>query len=92
MRGIIKEKRILEKETELQDTMKNFIIKGNICHTPTPENLDIHEHAYLVCVDGVSKGIFQELPEEYSSLPVTDYGDALIFPGIWLVFLQNIFR
>ena len=82
MRGIIKEKRILEKETELQDTMKNFIIKGNICHTPTPENLDIHEHAYLVCVDGISKGIFQELPEEYSSLPVTDYGDALIFPGM----------
>ena len=32
----------------------SFVIKGNICQTVTPRELDLHEHAYAVCVDGVS--------------------------------------
>ena len=59
-----------------------FIIKGNICQTWNPKELDLHEHAYAVCVDGLSKGIFDVLPEEYTDLPLYDYGDALIFPGM----------
>ena len=61
---------------------KSFVIKGNICHTPTPAVLDLHEGAFAVCVDGVSKGVFKALPEEYANLPLYDYGDALIFPGM----------
>ena len=61
---------------------KNFIIKGNICQTKNPKELDLHEKSYVVCVDGVSKGIFNVLPEEYMNLPLFDYGDALIFPGM----------
>ena len=60
----------------------SFIIKGNICHTKNPKELDLHEQAYAVCVDGVSKGVFDVLPQEYASLPLYDYGDALIFPGM----------
>ena len=59
-----------------------FVIRGNICQTINPKELDLHEHAYAVCVDGVSKGVFDVLPEEYASLPIYDYGDALIFPGM----------
>ena len=63
--------------------MKNsFVIKGNICQTVTPTELDLHENAYAVCIDGRSKGIFDRLPEEYAGLPLYDYGDALIFPGM----------
>ena len=62
--------------------MKQFVIKGNICQTKTPKSLDLYENAYAVCVDGISKGIFDILPEEYASLPLYDYGDALIFPGM----------
>ena len=61
---------------------KRFVIKGNICQTTQPTELDLHEAAYAVCVDGVSKGVFDVLPEEYASLPLYDYGDALIFPGM----------
>ena len=61
---------------------KSFVIKGNICQTKNPSELDLHENAYAVCVDGVSKGVFDSLPVEYSSLPLYDYGDALIFPGM----------
>ena len=63
--------------------MKNsFILKGNICQTKNPKELDLHESAYVVCVDGVSQGVFDVLPQEYASLPLYDYGDALIFPGM----------
>ena len=63
--------------------MKNsFVIKGNICQTKTPEELDFYEGAFAVCMDGMSKGVFKVLPEEYANLPLYDYGDALIFPGM----------
>ena len=61
---------------------KSFVIKGNICQTRDPKQLDLHPVAYAVCVDGVSAGIFDALPEKYASLPCYDYGDALIFPGM----------
>ena len=63
--------------------MKNgFVIKGNLCQTSVPSALELHENAFAVCVDGVSCGVFDVLPPEYASLPVYDYGDALIFPGM----------
>ena len=60
----------------------SFIIKGNICQTINPKQLDLHEKSYVVCENGVSKGVFEELPKEYAGLPIYDYGDALIFPGM----------
>ena len=60
----------------------SFILKGNICHTKNPKELDLHENSYVVCVDGVSKGIFKEIPTEYKDLEVVDCGDKLIFPGM----------
>ena len=41
----------------------SFVIKGNICQTTHTKALDLHEKAYAVCVDGVSKGVFDILPE-----------------------------
>ena len=61
---------------------KSFVIKGNICQTKTPYEIDIHANAYAVCLNGLSKGVFNVLPEEYAHLPLYDYGDALIFPGM----------
>ena len=61
---------------------KSFVIKGNICQTITPQELDLYEGAYAVCIEGVSKGVFETLPDEYSDLPLYDYGDALVFPGM----------
>lgn len=61
---------------------KSFVIKGNICQTKTKTELDLHENAFAVCVDGVSKGVFKILPPEYTNLPLYDYGNALVFPGM----------
>ena len=60
----------------------SFVVKGNICHTKNSKELDLHENAYVVCVDGLSKGVFDVLPEEYTTLPLYNYGDALVFPGM----------
>ena len=63
--------------------MKNsFVIKGNICHAKAPSELDLHENAFAVCVDGVSAGVFESLPDQYAELPLYDYSDSLIFPGM----------
>ena len=60
----------------------SFVIKGNVCQTKSAKELDLYEAAFVVCVDGVSQGVFDVLPEEYAALPLYDYGDALIFPGM----------
>ena len=60
----------------------SFVIKGNICQAITSNALDLHESAFAVCVDGMSKGVFDILPDEYAHLPLFDYGDTLIFPGM----------
>ena len=63
--------------------MKNsFVIKGNICQTKNSSELDLHEAAFAVCVDGIAAGVFDVLPEEYAGLYLYDYGDSLIFPGM----------
>ena len=59
-----------------------FALKGDICYSKSLTELETIEQAYLVCKDGVVEGIFEELPEEYSKIPVKDYGKQLIIPGL----------
>ena len=61
---------------------KNFVVKGNIISSKNPSELTIHENAFLVCAEGLTADIFPELPEEYASFPLYDYGKCLIIPGL----------
>lgn len=61
---------------------KNFVVKGNIIYSKNPSDLAIYENAFLVCAEGLTAGIFPELPEEYASFPLYDYGKCLIIPGL----------
>lgn len=45
-------------------------------------SLEAVENAFLVCVEGKSAGVFAELPEKFHNLPLTDYGDSVIVPGL----------
>jgi len=58
------------------------ILHGTIVHTPTKEVFDCHPDSYLISEDGKVTGIFQELPEKYKNVPVLDYGNSLILPGL----------
>ncbi|MDO5417747.1 MAG: amidohydrolase family protein [Lachnospiraceae bacterium] len=61
---------------------KDFILKGHICYSENSETLTIMEDSYLVCVDGISKGVFREIPEAYRNLPMKDYSGHLVMPGL----------
>ena len=60
----------------------SFVLKGNICYAKTKDQLSVTDQGYLVCCQGLSKGVYPVLPEEYRNLPVTDYQDMLIVPGM----------
>ena len=61
---------------------KNFVLKGHICYSQDKSTLKVFEDSFLVCVEGKSKGVFKTLPEEYKNLPLKDYEDKLIIPGM----------
>ena len=62
--------------------MESFVLKGHICHSIDRNKMRIWENSYLVCVDDLCAGVFETLPEIYKNLPVTDYGDRIIIPGM----------
>ncbi|MBQ8507269.1 MAG: amidohydrolase family protein [Clostridia bacterium] len=62
--------------------MKNFALRGNICYSAEKNRIETIEGGYAVCVDGICRGIYAALPAEYAALPVHDYGDQLIIPGL----------
>ena len=62
--------------------MKNYILKGHICYSESSDKIRICPQSYLVCVDGRSAGVYSEIPEQYQGLPVEDFGDKLIIPGM----------
>lgn len=59
-----------------------FALKGDICYSKSLTELETFTQGFLVCEDGVVEGIYQELPDKYSKIPVKDYGKQLIIPGL----------
>ena len=62
--------------------MGSYAIRGNLCYSINSNIIEIKPQAYLVCEDGVCAGVFDTLPERYAALPLTDFGDRLIIPGL----------
>ena len=62
---------------------KNFIIKGDICYSKSKDRLSCTEHGYLVCTEGTCRGVFEKVPEAYTGLPVEEYENAMILPGLY---------
>lgn len=59
-----------------------FAIKGNIFYTPTPGALCVCPESYLVCENGLVAGVYPQLPDAYKDIPVEDFGQKLILPGL----------
>ncbi len=60
----------------------SFILKGNICYAENKDYLSVIDNGYLVCCQGISRGVYPCLPEKSQTLPVIDYHDMLIIPGM----------
>lgn len=61
---------------------RNLILKGNICHTPEKDRLEIREDAYVVCEGGLCRGIFDIIPDKYLGMEIIDCAGKLIIPGL----------
>ncbi|MCR5347350.1 MAG: amidohydrolase family protein [Fretibacterium sp.] len=59
-----------------------YAIKGNIFYSTSPTGIAAVEGGYLLVADGRLAGVFNQLPDACSGLPVEDYGDCLIIPGM----------
>ena len=53
-------------------------IKGHIVSAPSLGQLDIVENGYILLEDGIIQSVLKTLPEEFSAIPVEDYGNRLI--------------
>lgn len=62
--------------------MASFVLKGHICYSLDRSHLAVRENHYLVCEEGRCAGVFPILPAKYRSLPMTDFGDRIIIPGM----------
>lgn len=62
--------------------MADFALKGHICHSVDKDCIEILENHYLVCTDGICRGVFSDLPKVFASIPVQDFSDCLIIPGM----------
>lgn len=62
--------------------MNSFVLKGNICYSEGPESIVLKPDSYLVCENGTCAGVFERLPEQFLGLPIADYGDKIIIPGL----------
>ena len=60
----------------------SFVLRGNICYSDSNKKLIICPKSYVVCQEGICRGVYQELPEEYKSYSMKDMGDTLITPGL----------
>lgn len=59
-----------------------FALKGNICFSRDKDNLAVFDQSYVVCENGLCKGVFPALPEQYQGIPCHEYPDQLILPGL----------
>lgn len=60
----------------------SFVLKGNICYSDSNKKLVICTDSYVVCQEGICRGVFRELPKKYEAYPIKDMGDHLIIPGL----------
>ena len=61
---------------------QTFALKGTVVYTEEKERFVCFEQAYIICENGLSAGVYPELPGQYRNIPVKDYGSHVIIPGL----------
>lgn len=60
----------------------DFILKGDIAYSKNSKEINTMKDGYLICLNGISQGVFEKVPEQYQNLPVHDYSGKLVMPGM----------
>lgn len=61
--------------------MNSFVLHGNIIYSKNKDEFEIVENGYLVCKDGLSAGVYSNLPGNYIDFKLIDCGNKIIIPG-----------
>ncbi|MBR0434768.1 MAG: amidohydrolase family protein [Lachnospiraceae bacterium] len=61
---------------------RSFILRGEIAYSENENEIKTVSGGYLVCEDGVCRGVYESIPEKYAALPVYNYAKQLIVPGM----------
>jgi guanine deaminase len=61
--------------------MKRFAIKGDIIYTKTADTFCTAENSYLLCEEGLCRGVTDSLDGEWEKVQIFDYSGKLIMPG-----------
>ena len=61
---------------------RSFVVRGQICQSASPDRLSCMENSYIPVLDGKVQGVFRKLPERFAGLPLADFGDRLVIPGM----------
>ncbi len=61
--------------------VNRYAIKGTFIETPSKKGFVIQE-GYLIVENGISQGIYEELPKEMLDIWIEDYSGKIIIPGI----------
>lgn len=59
-----------------------FVIKGNFYDCSENKKLQVRKNSYCIVKNGISQGVFQNLPDLWADEKIIDYGDTLIIPGM----------
>lgn len=57
-------------------------LKGHVIYCKTKDKWEICENGYLICRGNEVEGVYPVLPEHWADIPVEDYGDRLLIPGL----------
>jgi len=61
--------------------MKRFAVKGDIIYTKTPAEFSMAADSYILCEDGICRGVVPSLKGAWKDADVLDYSGKLIMPG-----------
>ena len=64
------------------DRKKDFVVKGDVIHIGKNKEIVCKKDAYVVCMNGICEGVFDELPEKWKGLKLYDDTGKLIMPGM----------
>ncbi len=57
------------------------LIHADIVYSEDRETLAVHPDSYIAVDNGMVKGIWPVIPEEYQNVPLTDHGEAVLIPA-----------
>ena len=59
-----------------------FGLKGDIVYSKNLKELNEYKNSYVICEDGISIGVFKDLPDKYKNIKIYNYENKLIIPGL----------